>query len=242
MYCLVPAEADEWPSDDEDEDEDEDWEYEYPAKEDTPDEPSEESKGASEKLTLGDNQKGKEFEMDLKETLHRGIKGGLEVDGIVLEAGTLKLTHHAFVQDYYGAVFYAFFSLGEPQPVEGKKAAKATLKSITKIIKAWKPVVEKFCKYEADQMHMLNGLVQCCRKHREYIPVFAFALNLLYQWEFAEEATILRWDKQMQEEGGDLSTLLLAECSEILEYLKQESDEDESSSDDDDCDDDDQES
>uniref|UniRef100_A0A7S4DSQ2 W2 domain-containing protein n=1 Tax=Lotharella globosa TaxID=91324 RepID=A0A7S4DSQ2_9EUKA len=166
------------------------------------------------------------FEKEMVETLHRGIKNKLDVDAIVLEAGSLKLTHHALLQDYYAAAFAAFFGLTSPQPVEGKKAERDTLKSLMMLLKDWKPVLKKFAKEIKDQQLMVEGLAKCCVRHPEFSPLFAYTLNLIYDWELVEEDAFLDWEDEVIKEKDPAMMKVLALAEEFLTFLK-EADEEE---------------
>ncbi|GAB5366067.1 hypothetical protein AAMO2058_001112500 [Amorphochlora amoebiformis] len=223
-YCLVPKERVEWPEEDDDDEDHIDNEgitFENPQGSDRID---------SKNNTTGDY---KGFEKEMVETLHRGIKEKLDVEAISLETSSLKLTHHTLLQDYYSAAFYAFFSLSSPPPVEGKKASKETLKSLLGMLKVWKPIITKFSSSQTDQKLMVEGLARCAKRHAETLEVFAFMINLLYQWDILEEEAALDWEDEETErkdDGDKGSERVLERAKDFLEYLKtadEEEDEDE---------------
>jgi len=217
-FCLEPSGELVWPRKDEDEDEDEDDDIL-----DGKNAHDEKGKG------VGDPEQKKQFEKELIETLHRGMKGNLSVESVVLEAGTVKLTYHSLVEEYYTAAWTAFFSLIEPKTVEGKVAPKTSVNHLLKLLNKWKPVLAKFAKETDDQKRMLEGLTVCCGREPNFLPFAALMFNWLYNADLLEEDAALDWEKEAIKHPSEANAKMLKCAEGFLTFLKdsgEESDED----------------
>ena len=119
--------------------------------------------------------------------------------------------------------------LGTLAPTESRKDAFA---AATKLIKDWKPLVQKFARSIVDQKQTIVAIEEFVvreewKAHKLMMPI----LKCMYDLDVLEDSAIVNWaaDAEERDEQGQA---LAAECAKLVEYLEEE-DEDEDESDDD---------
>lgn len=116
------------------------------------------------------------FYSEMRETLQRGINDNLEVDAVVLELASLKLSHDAFLSDYSAAALLTLLTAcGVPDPSAITEAFKPTKKVVTEItakMSHWGLMLLKYGKQVQDQIFIIHGI----HAHRNtWLPLLLFS-------------------------------------------------------------------
>lgn len=172
---------------------------------------------------------------EVNDTISRGEKENLEISSIVLEAGTLKLSHDAQLADFSWAVCVALFHLINPPAEPGKRLLNSTVKDLQRVFGKWKGILLKFrSDAEDEQKKILFGLEKACKHRSEFKLYFMWALNSLYDDDILESEVIMSW-AGLRENADDVDHKYFWQSSkQFIQYvrvqaLEEDSDEEEES-------------
>jgi translation initiation factor eIF-2B subunit epsilon len=167
------------------------------------------------------------FEEEVHDIVRRGVDEGVKVDNVAMEVNGRKFAHDKTFGDCAAIIVPTM--LGTLAPTESRKDAFA---AATKLIKDWKPLVQKFARSIVDQKQTIVAIEEFVvreewKAHKLMMPI----LKCMYDLDVLEDSAIVNWaaDAEERDEQGQA---LAAECAKLVEYLEEE-DEDEDESDDD---------
>eukprot|EP01083_Nonionella_stella_P281915 959447_1 len=133
-----------------------------------------------------------DFLEEICDTLHRGETDDLDMESVILEMKSLKLSYNiGDIKEFSAAVLTGLFKCVDPQPVTG--LTKAALQSVQRLCRKWNALVTRFARTEPDQLKTVFGLEKACEENEIYRPLFVHVLQLFYDLDTLSEEPILEW-------------------------------------------------
>uniref|UniRef100_A0A6A7G7T2 Translation initiation factor eIF2B subunit epsilon n=1 Tax=Hirondellea gigas TaxID=1518452 RepID=A0A6A7G7T2_9CRUS len=175
------------------------------------------------------------FVNEVSFTIQRGENGQLDVESIVLEIKSLKLSSNIVdITDFSAAIFIGIFSCVDPQPSNTEKFSKKMLASVKRLCEKWNVLISRFTRLESDQLKAVYGLEQACSQNSFYRPFFEHVLHHLYDLDtLSEESILLWWDEQSSKlkSLSEDEKLLVNQATEFVSWLREAESEDSSDED-----------
>ena len=168
------------------------------------------------------------------DTIKRGSVERLDIDGIVLEMSSLKLSRDMSTQEYAHATFRGIYNLiDNDHTIDVIQPTQSIIQQLGHTLKYWSPVLTKYSRLQSDQLIFVYGLEDSCSDlNNRYHKLFTPTLQLLYDvCDIIEEDTLLQWDQIRRQHKHIPQYQLWLQSQEFLEWLKSASEDD---SDDDD--------
>ncbi|KAK6232830.1 hypothetical protein SCA6_002903 [Theobroma cacao] len=170
----------------------------------------------------GDNEGSRDdyvsFEKEVEATFLRAVHENVKVDHVILEVNALRLSYNMASVDCAGAIFYSMMKLA----VESPHSSSSELhRNAADVITTWQNLLKSFLHDIDEEIEVILKFEEICLESaKEFSPLFAQILHLLYDKDILEEDAILRWADE--KEGADESDKVFVQRAEkFLQWLRE---------------------
>lgn len=173
-----------------------------------------------------DNEDSKDdsvyFEKEVEATFLRAVEENVKVDHVILEVNSLRLSYNMTSADCAGAVFYSMMKLAVKTP---HSSASELQQNTANIITTWQKLLKSYLPEIDEEIEVILKFEEMCLESaKEFSPLFARILHILYDKDILEEDAILRWADE--KEGADESDKVFVRQSEkLIQWLREASEE-----------------
>ncbi|XP_021282065.1 translation initiation factor eIF-2B subunit epsilon isoform X2 [Herrania umbratica] len=158
------------------------------------------------------------FEKEVEATFLRAVHENVKVDHAILEVNALRLSYNMASVDCAGAIFYSMMKLA----VESPHSSSSELhRNAADVITTWQKLLKSFLHDIDEEIEVILKFEEICLESaKEFSPLFAQILHLLYDKDILEEDAILRWADE--KEGADESDKVFVQHAEkFLQWLRE---------------------
>ncbi|GAV64214.1 LOW QUALITY PROTEIN: Hexapep domain-containing protein/NTP_transferase domain-containing protein/W2 domain-containing protein, partial [Cephalotus follicularis] len=152
------------------------------------------------------------FEKEVEATFLRAVHENIEINDVVLEINSLRLSYNMTAADCSGAVFYSMVKLAleTPHSSEGE-----LLNNAKTVITTWRELLKFYLPETDEEIEVILKFEEMCLEStKEFSSLFSRILFLLYDKEILQEEAILKWADE--KEGADESDKVFVRQSEEL--------------------------
>lgn len=173
-----------------------------------------------------DNEDSKDdsvyFEKEVEATFLRAVEENVKVDHVILEVNSLRLSYNMTSADCAGAVFYSMMKLAVKTP---HSSASELQQNTANIITTWQKLLKSYLLEIDEEIEIILKFEEMCLESaKEFSPLFARILHILYDKDILQEDAILRWADE--KEGADESDKVFVRQSEkFIQWLREASEE-----------------
>lgn len=173
-----------------------------------------------------DNEDSKDdsvyFEKEVEATFLRAVEENVKVDHVILEVNSLRLSYNMTSADCAGAVFYSMMKLAIKTP---HSSASELQQNTANIITTWQKLLKSYLLEIDEEIEIILKFEEMCLESaKEFSPLFARILHILYDKDILQEDAILRWADE--KEGADESDKVFVRQSEkFIQWLREASEE-----------------
>lgn len=173
-----------------------------------------------------DNEDSKDdsvyFEKEVEATFLRAVEENVKVDHVILEVNSLRLSYNMTSADCAGAVFYSMMKLAVKTP---HGSASELQQNTANIITTWQKLLKSYLPEIDEEIEVILKFEEMCLESaKEFSPLFARILHILYDKDILQEDAILRWADE--KEGADESDKVFVKQSEkFIQWLREASEE-----------------
>ncbi|KAH7669778.1 translation initiation factor eIF-2B subunit epsilon protein [Dioscorea alata] len=164
-----------------------------------------------------------DFENEVEATFRRAL-AGVDVQNVILEISSLRLSYNMSHADCAGALFYAIMKSASDISYSNNTELSANTKME---INKWKNLLKNYIKSQDEEIEVIMKFEEICLETiREFRPLFTDILHHLYEEDIITEDAILSWENEKQ--GADESDKIFVKQAEhFIKWLKEASEEDE---------------
>ncbi|KAK9140541.1 hypothetical protein Scep_010222 [Stephania cephalantha] len=164
----------------------------------------------------GENEEAKadfiDFEREVEATFLRAVHEGVEQEHVILEVNSLRLSYNMPFTDCAGAIFYAMMKLALESPHSTNNELH---KNVAAVVTKWGGLLQHYLQTEDEVIEVILKFEEMCLEStREFSPLFAQILHLLYDKDILSEDAILSWASE--KEGGDEADKIFVKQSEVF--------------------------
>eukprot|EP00754_Rhynchopus_humris_P000505 Rhum_TRINITY_DN10306_c0_g2::Rhum_TRINITY_DN10306_c0_g2_i1::g.37911::m.37911/K03240/EIF2B5; translation initiation factor eIF-2B subunit epsilon len=176
-------------------------------------------------------------EEEVIDTIKRAVKEDLKIGDVEFEVKSVRWQYDVSLLDSCRAVLHAFLQIAEQTP------GSSPVKVFAKTIKKWKvlllKVLESFKKTSEKvvvERELLNIVTDRAKASKPIMNDVNLFIHYMYDQDVLSESAILVWEEEMRckKAAGsldDADALILSSCDELLDMLKEDSEEEESDED-----------
>ncbi|OVA19098.1 Bacterial transferase hexapeptide repeat [Macleaya cordata] len=152
------------------------------------------------------------FEREVEATFLRAVHEGVEQDHVILEVNSLRLSYNMASADCAGAIFSSVMKLAfeTPHGTNGE-----LLRNTASVITTWRDILRHYLQSIDEEIEVIMKFEEMCLEStKEFAPLFAQILHLLYDKDILTEDAIVSWASE--KEGADESDKIFVKQSEAF--------------------------
>ncbi|XP_044482307.1 translation initiation factor eIF-2B subunit epsilon-like [Mangifera indica] len=163
------------------------------------------------------------FEKEVEATFLRAVHENVKVEHVILEVNSLRLSFNMTSADCAGALFYSMMKLALET---SHTSANELYRTTVNVISTWQKLLKSYLPEIDEEIEVILKFEEICLESaKEFSPLFARILHLLYDKDILEEDAILRW--AAEKEGADESDkIFVKQAEKLIQWLKEASEED----------------
>ncbi|KAI0512302.1 hypothetical protein KFK09_012941 [Dendrobium nobile] len=174
--------------------------------------------------TVGDGEDYRDsadFEKEVEATFQRAL-AGVDLENVILEINSLRLSYHMSHADCAGALFHSIMKAALVPSYSSKNDLYAN--AVKEIIK-WRDLLKHYLKTLDEEIEVILKFEEISvETAREFSPLVSNILSCLYDKEILSEEAILSWAQE--KEGADESDKIFTKQSEqFIKWLREASEE-----------------
>ncbi|KAM1994700.1 hypothetical protein ACFX16_010864 [Malus domestica] len=171
-----------------------------------------------------------DFEREVEATFLRAVHENIQVDHVILEVNSLRLSYNKVAADCAGALFYSMMKLALETPYGSPgELVQATVNIFTK----WKKVLKSYLAEIDEEIEVILRFEEMCESLKEFSPVFDKILHQLYELEIIQEEAIMRWDAE-KKNAEEADRVYVKQSADFIQWLREAEEEDEDEEDEED--------
>ncbi|CAN6575553.1 unnamed protein product [Malus baccata var. baccata] len=163
-----------------------------------------------------------DFEREVEATFLRAVHENIQVDHVILEVNSLRLSYNKVAADCAGALFYSMMKLALETPHSPGELVQATVNIFTK----WKKVLKSYLAEIDEEIEVILRFEEMCESLKEFSPVFDKILHQLYELEIIQEEAIMRWDAE-KKNAEEADRVYVKQSADFIQWLREAEEEDE---------------
>ncbi|KAK9292183.1 hypothetical protein L1049_020143 [Liquidambar formosana] len=150
------------------------------------------------------------FEKEVEATFLRAVNESVKEDHIILEVNSLRLSSNMTSTDCAGALFYSVMKLALET---AHSSTSELLMNAASLITTWQKLLKYYLPSVDEEIEVILKFEEMCSEFaKEFSPLFAQILHLLYDKDILQEEAILAW--AAEKEGADESDKVFVKQSE----------------------------
>ncbi|PKI44627.1 hypothetical protein CRG98_034982, partial [Punica granatum] len=163
------------------------------------------------------------FEKEVEATFLRAVHENVQVDHVILEVNSLKLSCNMEFSACAGAIFYSMMKLALETP---HKTTDELSRAVLNIFNSWHRLLKSYLSGKDEEIEVILKFEEMCSESaKELSPLFTQILHHLYDKELISEDAILGWEFEKQ--GAEESDrVFVRQAENFLQWLKEASEED----------------
>ncbi|KAK7284297.1 hypothetical protein RJT34_19042 [Clitoria ternatea] len=175
-----------------------------------------------------DNEDSKDdsdyFEKEVEATFLRAVQENIQVDHLILEVNSLKLSYNKLTADCAGAVFYSMMKCALDTP---HSSADSLMQNVKGVFTKWKKALTSYLHGDDEQIEVILKFEEMCLEStKEFAPLFTTILHHLYEEDVIGEDAIFSWEDEKK--GADeTDKVFVKHAQNFLTWLKEAPEEDE---------------
>uniref|UniRef100_A0A5B6ZZC6 Translation initiation factor eIF2B subunit epsilon n=1 Tax=Davidia involucrata TaxID=16924 RepID=A0A5B6ZZC6_DAVIN len=162
------------------------------------------------------------FEKEVEATFLRAVHENVNEDHVILEVNSLRLSYNMTAADCAGALFYSLMKLALDTP---HSSATELCRIAANVTTTWQKLLKYYLPSLDEEIEVILKFEEMCLESaKEFSPLFAQILHLLYDKDILQEEAILNWASE--KEGADESDKVFVKQSEkFIQWLNEASEE-----------------
>ncbi|XP_077241071.1 uncharacterized protein LOC143881706 [Tasmannia lanceolata] len=180
--------------------------------------PGSESVGSDDDVTDGLKDDFTYFEKEVEATFLRAVHDGVELDHVILEVNSLRLSYNMSFADCAGAIFYSMMKLSLEAPYNSNGELLSNAK---KIIFRWEDLLKHYLQTIDEEIEVIMKFEEMCLESAtELSPLFSLILRELYDKDIITENAILSWASE-KEEAEESDKIFVKQAEQFIKWLKE---------------------
>ncbi|TQD70650.1 hypothetical protein C1H46_043820 [Malus baccata] len=163
------------------------------------------------------------FEREVEATFLRAVHENIQVDHVILEVNSLRLSYNKVAADCAGALFYSMMKLALETPHDSPgELVQATVNIFTN----WKKMLKSYLAEIDEEIEVILRFEEMCESFKEFSPVFDKILHQLYELEIIQEEAIMRWDAE-KKNAEETDRVYVKQSAAFIQWLREAEEEEE---------------
>ncbi|KAJ4715515.1 translation initiation factor eIF-2B subunit epsilon-like [Melia azedarach] len=173
-----------------------------------------------------DNEDSKDdsvyFEKEVEATFLRAVEENVKVDLVILEVNSLRLSYNMTSADCAGAIFYSMMKLALKTP---HSSASELQRNVANVITTWQKLLKSYLPDIDEEIEVILKFEEMCLESaKDFSPLFARILHVLYDKEILQEDAILRWADE-KEDADESDKVFVKQSEKLIQWLREASEE-----------------
>ncbi|KAK6915488.1 W2 domain, partial [Dillenia turbinata] len=164
------------------------------------------------------------FEREVEATFLRAVHENVVVDNVILEVNSLqvcytsRLSYNMSFVDCAGAIFYSIMKLALETPHNSTSELRRN--AVIAII-TWEKLLKHYLQSIDEEIEVILKFEEMCLESaKEFAPLFAQILHLLYDKDILQEEAILSWASE-KEGADDTDKVFLKQVEQFIQVFVQ---------------------
>lgn len=171
-----------------------------------------------------DDNEDTTFEKEVEATFLRAVHENVKEDHVILEVNSLRLSYNMSSADCAGAIFYSVMKLALETP---RSSTSELYRSAAKVITTWQKLIKHYLPSQDEEIEVILKFEEMCLESgKEFSPLFAQILHLMYDKDILQEESILGWAAE-KEEAEESDKIFLKQSEKFIQWLNEASEEEE---------------
>ncbi|KAA8536938.1 hypothetical protein F0562_029416 [Nyssa sinensis] len=150
------------------------------------------------------------FEKEVEATFLRAVHENVNEDHVILEVNSLRLSYNMTSADCAGAIFYSVMKLALDTP---HSSTSELCRIVANVTTTWQKLLKYYLPSLDEEIEVILKFEEMCLESaKEFSPLFAQTLHLLYEKDILQEEAILNWASE--KEGADDADKVFVKQSE----------------------------
>ncbi|KAI3946571.1 hypothetical protein MKX01_014429 [Papaver californicum] len=153
-----------------------------------------------------------DFDKEVEATFLRAVHEGVDQEHVIIEVNSLRLSYNMASLDCAGAIFWSVLKLAleTPHGTEGELYRNAV-----NVITTWRDLLRHYLQSVDEEIEIIMKFEEMCLESaKDFAPMFAKILHVLYDKDVLTEEAILSWASE--KEGADASDKIFVNQSQIF--------------------------
>ncbi|XP_048433086.1 translation initiation factor eIF-2B subunit epsilon isoform X2 [Pyrus x bretschneideri] len=163
------------------------------------------------------------FEREVEATFLRAVHENIQVDHVILEVNSLRLSYNKVAADCAGALFYSMMKLALETP---HGSPGELVQATVNIFAKWKKMLKSYLAEIDEEIEVILRFEEMCESFKEFSPVFDKILHQLYELEFIQEEAIMRWDAE-KKNAEETDRVYVKQSAAFIQWLREAEEEEE---------------
>ncbi|KAL5713419.1 hypothetical protein ACHQM5_015493 [Ranunculus cassubicifolius] len=157
-----------------------------------------------------------DFEREVEATFLRAVHEGVEQDHVIIEINSLRLSYNVLFSDCAGSIFYSIMQVAANTPWSKKEEL---YKNVGGVIKEWGGLLKHYLQSIDEEIEVIMKFEDMClESNKEFAPLFAQVLHLLYDQDVLSEEAIVSWASE-KAEADESDKIFVKQSETFLQWL-----------------------
>ncbi|KAI3853647.1 hypothetical protein MKW98_025164 [Papaver atlanticum] len=153
-----------------------------------------------------------DFDKEVEATFLRAVHEGVDQEHVIIEVNSLRLSYNMASLDCASAIFWSVMKLA----LETSHSTEGELfRNAVSAITTWRDLLRHYLQSIDEEMEIIMKFEEMCLESaKDFAPIFAKILHILYDKDVLTEEAILSWASE--KEGADASDKIFVNQSQIF--------------------------
>ncbi|KAF8017919.1 hypothetical protein BT93_H2973 [Corymbia citriodora subsp. variegata] len=163
------------------------------------------------------------FEKEVEATFLRAVNENVEVDHVILEVNSLRLSYNMQAADCAGAIFHSMMKLALDAP---HSMQNELLRNVHNTVNAWQKLLKSYLPGKDEEIEVILKFEEICLESvKELSPLFTQILHLLYDKDIITEEAIEDWESE-KKDADEADRVFVKQAEIFLQWLREAPEED----------------
>ncbi|KAK3418471.1 hypothetical protein EUGRSUZ_H04421 [Eucalyptus grandis] len=164
------------------------------------------------------------FEKEVEATFLRAVNENVEVDHVILEVNSLRLSYNMQAADCAGAIFHSMMKLALDAT---HSSQNELLRNVHETVNTWQKLLKSYLPGKDEEIEVILKFEEICLESvRELSPLFTQILHLLYEKDIITEEAIEDWESE-KKDADEADRVFVKQAEIFLKWLREAEEDDE---------------
>ncbi|XP_030466992.1 uncharacterized protein LOC115685973 isoform X1 [Syzygium oleosum] len=163
------------------------------------------------------------FEKEVEATFLRAVNENVEVEHVILEVNSLRLSYNMQSADCAGAIFHSMMKLALDTTHSSRNEL---LHNVHNMVNTWQKLLKSYLAGKDEEIEVILKFEEICLESAsELSPLFTQILHLLYDKDIITEEAIEDWESE-KKDADEADRVFVKQAEIFLQWLREASEED----------------